>query len=91
MLLEVGDGLLEWTVPSHHADFNNLEIDLKRYSKVRELACVIDEFVRGWWLAIHVETTPNHHASSNQDIGPWCNTTPHKEKARLLKIRNNLL
>ena len=28
-----------------HANFNQ-EIDLKRYNKVRELACVIDEFVR---------------------------------------------
>jgi len=46
MLLEVGDWLLKQTVPSHHTNFNQ-EIDLKRYNKARELACVIGEFVRG--------------------------------------------
>ena len=45
MLLEVDEWLLKRTVPSLHANFNQ-EIDLKHYNKVRELACVIDEFVR---------------------------------------------
>jgi len=45
MLLEVDEWLLNQTVPSLHANFNQ-EIDLKRYNKVRELVCVIDEFVR---------------------------------------------
>jgi len=33
------------------------------------------------------ETIPSRHASSNQDID---RTIPHKEKAGLLKIRNNI-
>ena len=45
MLLEVDEWLLKRTVPSLHANFNQ-EIDLKHYNKVRELACVIYEFVR---------------------------------------------
>ena len=45
ILLEVDEWLLKRTVPSLHANFNQ-EIDLKCYNKVRELACVIDEFVR---------------------------------------------
>ena len=48
--------LNESSVPSLHANFNQ-EIDLKHYNKVRELACVIDEFVRDWWLAKHVWAT----------------------------------
>ena len=39
MLLEVDEWLLKRTVPSLHANFNQ-EINLKRYDKVRELACV---------------------------------------------------
>ena len=42
--VEVDEWLLRRTVPSLYAIFNQ-EIDLKRYNKVRELACVIDEFV----------------------------------------------
>jgi len=45
MLLEVDEWLLKQTVPSLHANFIQV-IDLKCYNKVRELACVIDEFVR---------------------------------------------
>ena len=35
------------------------------------------------------EVIQGNYTSSNQDIAPWRRTTQHKEKARLLKIRNN--
>ena len=81
-------------MPSHHANLNQ-EINLKRYNNVRELSCVI-EFVEVddelYMPELYLKKL--YQVVTLAPIKTLLHdgrTTPHKEKAGLLKIRNNLL